>query len=263
LIWAVLDKEPRDLSIMTENRGAFEKIKRLYHFIARLRKHGISCDIRIRHWLVLEAAWARKQAEIAKCYHQVDLLHSPATGRPDKRNCDPFEEIFDSKYFCELLPVVCDMVEKAVAGLRASVLSTSSRKYRAFIAMQMSKDNPECSAILEAIKQTAQIFGVDAQRIDEIESNERITDRMLRAIDCSDLVIADVSDPRENVYYEAGWAHKAGKQVVFVARREVRLPFDIRDYPVVKFGDLEELKDGLARRLMVVVEMLGEQRSLA
>ncbi len=86
---------------------------------------------------------------------------------------------------------------------------------------------------------------------------------MLRSIDCADLVFADVSDARENVYYEAGWAHKGGKIVVFIARPETRLPFDIRDYPVIKFRDIEELKEGLAKRLMVLVEKLESKRSLA
>lgn len=48
----------------------------------------------------------------------------------------------------------------------------------AFVAMPMDKENHQLVDVLEAIKAGAKECGVTAERIDEDERNERITDRM-------------------------------------------------------------------------------------
>ena len=84
--------------------------------------------------------------------------------------------------------------------------------------MPMDKENHQLVDVLEAIKAGAKECGVTAERIDEDERNERITDRMLNAINKAEFVIVDLTNERPNVFFEAGYAHGLGKIPIYVAR---------------------------------------------
>jgi nucleoside 2-deoxyribosyltransferase len=89
----------------------------------------------------------------------------------------------------------------------------------AFIAMPMSPNDPELDDVHDAIKQAAKECGITAERVDDNQTNEPITDRMLALIDAAQYVIVDLSRARPNVFYEAGYALGLGKIPVYVARR--------------------------------------------
>src|SRR5581483_6297370 len=88
----------------------------------------------------------------------------------------------------------------------------------AFIAMAMNPEDPQLEDILDAIKDGAASCGISAERIDDTQTNARITDRILDAIRKAEFVVVDLSSARPNVYYEAGYAQGLGKTPVFVAR---------------------------------------------
>lgn len=50
------------------------------------------------------------------------------------------------------------------------------------------------------------------------------------------------------MFFEAGYAHGRGKIPIYIARRGTVLHFDIKDYPVISFRNMRELKDGLTFR---------------
>jgi nucleoside 2-deoxyribosyltransferase len=106
--------------------------------------------------------------------------------------------------------------------------------------------------VIDAIKDGAQKCGVSAERIDEDASNEPITKRMLESIDQAAFVIVDLSHPRPNVYYEAGYAQGLGKTPVYLARKGTAIPFDLKDYPVIMYPNMRELKNNLADRLAAI-----------
>src|SRR5271165_6999553 len=99
--------------------------------------------------------------------------------------------------------------------------------------------------VLEAIKDAAAKCGVTAERVDEVETNERITDRILESIIKAQYVIVDLTKERPNVFFEAGFAHGLGKVPVYVARHGTPIHFDIKDYPVIMFRNMAELKAGI------------------
>jgi hypothetical protein len=51
------------------------------------------------------------------------------------------------------------------------------------------------------------------------------------------------------VYFEAGYAHGKGKVPIYLAREGTKLEFDLKDYPVIFFGNMKELKESLEKRL--------------
>ena len=99
-----------------------------------------------------------------------------------------------------------------------------------------------------------------AERIDERATNEPITRRMLKAIEEAEYVVVDLTNPRPNVYYEAGYAQGMGKTPVYVARQGAEIPFDVQDYPVILYPNMRELKSSLAERLELIRAAQGSER---
>jgi len=119
----------------------------------------------------------------------------------------------------------------------------------AFIAMQMDPEDHTLVDILEAVKEAASKCGVRAERIDEPQSNERITDRIIESIQRAEYVIVDLSKSRPNVFFEAGYAHGLGKIPIYFAKYGTKLEFDLKDYPVLFFRNLKELKGIIEKRI--------------
>ena len=93
--------------------------------------------------------------------------------------------------------------------------------------------------------------------MDEVESNERITDRILESINKAEFVIVDLTHSKPNVFFEAGYAHGIDKTPIYIAREGTKLEFDLKDYPVIFFKNMKQLKDKLKNRL----HSLAENRS--
>ncbi|WDN90877.1 hypothetical protein BuS5_03848 [Desulfosarcina sp. BuS5] len=119
----------------------------------------------------------------------------------------------------------------------------------AFIAMPIDPDDHQLIDVLDAIKEAAKKCDIHAERIDEPQSNERITDRILESISRAGYIIVDLTHSRPNVFFEAGYAHGLGKIPIYIARQGSKLEFDLKDYPVLFFKNLRELKDSLEKRL--------------
>jgi hypothetical protein len=119
----------------------------------------------------------------------------------------------------------------------------------AFIAMPMDPNNHSLIDVLDAIKEAADQCGVYAERVDEPQINERITDRIIESIKRAQYVIVDLTKSRPNVYFEAGFAHGLGRIPIYIACEGTELEFDLKDYPVLFFRNLKELKSLLKRRI--------------
>jgi len=66
--------------------------------------------------------------------------------------------------------------------------------------------------VLDAIKEAARNCGIHAERVDEPQYNERITDRILESIRKAEYVIVDLTASKPNVFYETGYAHALGRR---------------------------------------------------
>jgi nucleoside 2-deoxyribosyltransferase len=85
---------------------------------------------------------------------------------------------------------------------------------------------------------------INALRIDELHHNENIDIRLLREIDRSDLVIADLTYERPSVYFEAGYALGQKVPVVYTCRADhlgrqsqYEVHFDLRQRNIVAWRD--------------------------
>lgn len=201
-----------------------------------------------------------------RCMKLLTIAPPPAVGGMVLRNVDPFDLIFDPPYLHSMIPTIVDMLDETIGSLRVeaevqpsesqasggTVIKTDILNNFAFVAMPMEPGNHRLVDVLDAIKEAAQRCGVQAERIDDQASNERITDRILESIQKAEFVIADLTDARPNVYFEVGYAHGLGKLPIYIAAADTKLEFDLKDYPVVFFKGLRDLKDGLEKRMRAI-----------
>jgi hypothetical protein len=123
------------------------------------------------------------------------------------------------------------------------------QRIHAFIAMPINKEDAALEDILDAIKEALGRCGVQAERVDEPHSNDRITDRILESIQRAEYVIADLTGARPNVFYEAGYAQSLGKAPIYIAKKGTPLEFDQKEFPVISFESMRGLKDSLEKRI--------------
>jgi nucleoside 2-deoxyribosyltransferase len=131
----------------------------------------------------------------------------------------------------------------------ASAMELHISKGSVFIAMPMFPEDRQLDDVHDAIKEVATSLGLSAKRVDDDETNERITDRVIDSLRTAEFVVADLTHNRPNVYYEAGYAHACNKIPIYIARQGTKIEFDLKDYPVIFFENLRQLKADLTKRL--------------
>lgn len=172
------------------------------------------------------------------------------------RDVNPLDLLFDRPYGRSVLGVVLDMIDQAIGVLSAAPSEeamirpvTTYQEGYVFIAMPIDPANGDLADVHDALKEACARCGLLAERVDEEATNERITDRILESIRKAEYIIADLTGSRPNVFYEAGFAYGLGKTPIYIARQGTKLEFDLKDYPLIFFSSLRQLKDELEKRL--------------
>lgn len=97
-----------------------------------------------------------------------------------------------------------------------------------------------------AIKPACEAAEAYAERVDEQIFTGSILDRVYNQIDKADVIVADLSERNANVFYEVGYAHALGKTTVLLTRSAEDIPFDLKHFPHIVYGDrLLDLKSQL------------------
>ncbi len=122
----------------------------------------------------------------------------------------------------------------------------------AFILMRMDKDYKQGEDIHNAIKEVCGDYGIVADRADDIQHSARITDIILEKIQSSEIIIADLSGEKPNVYYEVGYAHAIKKLPILISDHESNLHFDLKLHKVLYYQNISELKRLLKKRFEVL-----------
>jgi len=91
-------------------------------------------------------------------------------------------------------------------------------------------------------------------RIDEIQDSGKITDQIIEEISKSEIVIADLSGERPNCYYEAGFAHAIGKEMIFTIRKGTPIHFDLSSYRFIEWDTEQTLRTQLNSRFKTITK---------
>jgi len=143
--------------------------------------------------------------------------------------------------------------EAYVYHQRPEILQYEVKRNAAFVLMPMDRENPELQDVYETIKQACRCFGVQAYRADEIEHQDKITDLILSEIERCEMVIADLSYERPNVYYEIGYAPALKRRPILFRKTGTRLHFDLLVHNAPEYRNLTELRSLLLKRLEAVL----------
>jgi hypothetical protein len=143
---------------------------------------------------------------------------------------------------------------KEQVGLFAEeVLSLAERiilSKRVFLIMSFA-EKVELTDAYDTFRDICKDFGLSAFKIDDhFDARQRIIPNILDEIRRCAFIIADVSDPRPNVYYELGFAQALGKDVILTAHTGTQLPFDIFDVPTQYWDGQRTLKQKLESALL-------------
>jgi hypothetical protein len=123
----------------------------------------------------------------------------------------------------------------------------------AFILMAMDKNDNLLPDVHNTIKEVCSLFNIIAQRADDIEHAEKITDVILNKIRTSQYIIADLTSERPNVYYEVGFAHAIGKHPILYRRENTKIHFDLILHNVPEYKNCSELKEKLIHRFEAIL----------
>lgn len=128
---------------------------------------------------------------------------------------------------------------------------------RAFVIMPFEEEFDEIYELF--ISEVLDEANFDFRRADDIKSQQNILKDIVEGISKSDLIIADLSKPNPNVYYELGLAHALNKPVISLTQDISLLPFDLKSYRVIEYDihfatiknaklELKDLLEGFKKR---------------
>ena len=125
-------------------------------------------------------------------------------------------------------------------------LPVGGERDRCFVAMWF--DDSLDSAYEMGFVKAIEACGFKCYRIKEDPTNKGIADKILAEIRRSRFVVADFTGQRTSVYYEAGFAHGLGREVIGCCRADdvKGLTFDTRHLGHIVWRNSEELREKLA-----------------
>ena len=119
-----------------------------------------------------------------------------------------------------------------------------------FMIMSFSSDpmlEDTYSAIGRAVRKVDPSIVIE--RVDQIEDDFKITEKILECINKSKVIISDLTDERPNVYFELGYARGIKKKVIQIAKEGTKLHFDIKDINTIFYRNATDLELKITRRL--------------
>lgn len=220
------------------NYSPSEKQRRLLKAIEALTKYpGAQVDLVPEHEAPL--AWAENSEEfgfyVKSLIDRGLLEYSYPTMRSKD---DPLYPVFITAAGWELL-------ERDQTDLTG--------KAQVFVAMSFAPSLLPIyeDAIAPAIKST----GYTPFRVDSTPHLDRIDAKIIAEIRESRFLVADVTQQKTGVYYEAGYAHGLGIPVIWCVNRSdlENVHFDTRQYNHVLWDNVEELKEQLRSYILATI----------
>jgi nucleoside 2-deoxyribosyltransferase len=141
------------------------------------------------------------------------------------------------------------------------------RNFSCFIACAFDKEDVD-EIYDKVIKSVVIELGMDVYRVDRIEHNDDVDDKIIALIHSCDICIADLTYARPSVYFEAGYFKGLNKPVIFTVRKDhfkpkendihgnERVHFDLQMKNIIGWSSIEHVKTfstRLKNRLRLVI----------
>lgn len=185
-----------------------------------------------------------KNATFLKVYSTKSALKTS----DEKSIADQIKEESFSKNDCtqEILgKVQARGTGKALSSLIQKALQPT--KNQVFVVMKFGDETLD-SAYEGAYKAVAKEFGLACIRIDEVQDSGKISDQILESLAESKYVLCDLTGARPNCYYETGFAHALGKEIILLSHKKEAIHFDLQGHRFIQWSTEEELRKKLRER---------------
>lgn len=103
------------------------------------------------------------------------------------------------------------------------------------------------------IRGGVQKCGAACTRTDQLHFTGEILEEIYKLIETSRFIVAEVSQPNANVFYELGFAHALKKTVILLTRDASKIPFDISGFNHIVYKSIADLEQKLSARLNVLL----------
>jgi hypothetical protein len=206
-----------------------------------------------QHYVFAELGAARSAYSIGEYVHGFGWRPLVTAGQLDNLKSERDYELQvnvsgqEIRVLVDTVPVIQHLLAHPLEGRQVGLIAAGTNEVafsefsvkggrpRAFVVMQFAE--PYDTFYREVIQNQAEAAGYEVVRMDEKAGPGVIFQDIQREIEQAEIVIAEITPPNPNVFYELGYAHALGKPTILLAQRESKLPFDIQSFRVVFYND--------------------------
>ncbi len=133
---------------------------------------------------------------------------------------------------------------------------------KALVIMSYTQADPlatELANAFDSFKGACDFYKYKCERVDETNTKDSsIVAEIVRKIKDTAFVIADLTELKQNVFFELGFARGLGKRVIATAKEGTQLPFDVKDMPVTFWRPIDPM--GLRMKLIERIRPIAEEQ---
>jgi hypothetical protein len=178
---------------------------------------------------------------------------------------------FDRKYSSRLTEdefgilnrLLTDCDPESIGAFAREVVTLAERLVtptEVFVIMSFAESGPLIDAY-ETFKRVCGAHGFRAFKVDQhFDARQRIVPSIISSIRRAAFIIADLTEPRPNVYYELGYAQALGKDILTTAQKGTPLPFDVFDIPTHFWDSQHALEKKLDLDIRTIAERFGRRQ---
>lgn len=128
---------------------------------------------------------------------------------------------------------------KPVTGISQEAKSVP----RAFVVMPFLPELEDMYYL--GIREVVSELGGACERADELVYVGGVVEKIYHSIRTADIIVAELTTPNPNVYYEIGYAHALGKPTILLTRDVKTTQFDMQGYNHVIYSSIVDLREKL------------------
>ena len=136
-----------------------------------------------------------------------------------------------------------------------SNVSVNEEPGKVFVVMKFS--DPYHELYRDVIQPVIRHFGLEAHHAGEVVGPGLILEDIIHDIKEAKIVVAEITEQNENVFYELGYAHALKKPTILLAENEKKLPFDVSGYRCLFYensiGGKAKVEEGLRKHLQAIL----------
>lgn len=133
----------------------------------------------------------------------------------------------------------------------ASAGDTPKETVDVFVIMPFSADLDD--VYFFGIHQAVQELGLTCARVDQIVFTGSVVDEIYHQLAHASLIIAELTQPNINVYYELGIAHALQRPVVLLTNNVASAPFDLKVTNHLVYANIRDLRSKLLERVKALL----------